>query len=110
MQEPKTIVMNLGDGSETYVLTPKKEWEQERKQRAFDDDEIKLRPWAHEVTGIKSYNKLIPILNHYRKELDIDNGGCVYFPDKPRVPYKFIAKDFIEFVRRHKRIFTKAKV
>ena len=108
MQEPKIMTLDFGNGLETYVLTPIDEYD-EQKQRV-DDDEIKLRPWAQEITGIKSYNTLIPILIKYRDVLDVNNGGCVYFPDGPRKPYKFIAKEFKEFVLRHKREFAKAKV
>ncbi|WP_025025269.1 DUF771 domain-containing protein [Companilactobacillus nodensis] len=110
MQEPKTISMDAGNGVENYVLIPKQQWEKEHLQKVADDKEIKLRPWAHEITGIKSYNTLIPLLNHYRKDLDINNGGCVYFPNKPGVPYKFVAGEFKDFVIRHKRVFTKAKI
>ncbi|WP_119325675.1 DUF771 domain-containing protein [Companilactobacillus musae] len=109
MQEPKTMMIDFGNGLETYVLTPIDEYNQQQAEKSKDHTFENLS-WALKTTGIKSRNTLIPKLERYRDQLDVDNGGCVYFPEARRKPWKFYPKEFKEFIERHKKEFMKSEV
>lgn len=47
--------------------------------------------WFKEKTGIYNLDNLKElILYPYKEVLDIENGGCVYYPEVQGKPYKFL--------------------
>lgn len=63
---------------------------------------------AVEVTGF-SKSELTTILKYFKKGLDVDHGGCVYYPYNGG-GYKIESEKFIKFIRvNFKRIMEKIK-
>lgn len=110
MQEPKTLPFNGIPERDGYVLAWIRKDQLKQINDISSDVEIERMPWALQVTGIKSRTTLVPILEDYRNILDVDNGGCVYYPGSKGVPWKFVSSDFRKFVLKHKRVFTKARI
>lgn len=106
MQEPKIMTIDLGNGLETYVLTPENEWYEQQAEKSKDHTFENLK-WAYKTTGIKSYNTLVPLLESYRDQLDVDKGGCVFYPGTSGKLWKFYPKEFKEFIERHKKEFMR---
>jgi phage pi2 protein 07 len=38
---------------------------------------------------------------HYKKILDLENGGCTYYPEKRGEKWLFLAKRMEEFLEKH---------
>lgn len=96
MQELKRMTIDFGNGSKTYVLTPEDEYDEqqanESKDHTFEDFK-----WAMKLVH-RSRNTLVPLLDRYRDQLDVENGGCVFYSGKSGKPWKFYPKEFEEFV------------
>jgi len=111
MQEPVAMKLEGAEVRKGYVLAliRQDKWDDINTVKP-DQNNIGRMKWAHEVTGIKSYEGLTGVLFKYRKQLDIDNGGCVYYPSSKGNPYKFLKDEFLEFVNNHHEEFMKAKI
>jgi len=109
MQDPKAIPFSGIPERDGYVLMWVRSDEAKNINKVeLDGEKTETIFWALEVTGL-SRNTLTHKLDHFRDVLDVDKGGCVYFPYNSGSPWKFKAEEFIAFVQKHKKEFMKAK-
>lgn len=75
-----------------------------------NEDAVEDMKWATRITKC-SYPTLLKILDQpfIKKQLDIENGGCVWYSAGHGSPWKFVKKKFIKFVEEHPQYFIKGR-
>lgn len=73
-------------------------------------DTVEDMKWATRITKC-SYPTLLKILDQpfIKKQLDVENGGCVRYSTGHGSPWKFWTDEFSEFVKQHPQYFIKGR-